>query len=76
MYVTGGITNKGYSSEVWKYDLDTNQWQQAQVRATSVSFSCQTKELVIIGSKFHEIQSSQIAPMYIIGLYCFLKFSP
>ena len=49
MYVTGGITNKGYSSEVWKYDLDTSQWQQAQVRATNVSFSCQTKEVVMIG---------------------------
>ena len=31
MYVTGGITNEGYSSEVWKYYLNTKQWQQGQV---------------------------------------------
>ena len=31
MYVTGGITDKGYSSEVWKYNLDTKQWQMGQV---------------------------------------------
>jgi hypothetical protein len=40
MYVTGGITNKGYSSEVWKYNLDTKQWQQGQV--TTFIFSANT----------------------------------
>ena len=38
MYVIGGITNEGYSSEVWKYDVDSKQWQKGQVRRTNAFF--------------------------------------
>jgi hypothetical protein len=39
MYVTGGITSKGYSSEVWKYNLDTKQWQMGQVHQRTFYYS-------------------------------------
>ena len=50
MYVTGGITDKGYSSEVWKYNLDTKQWQMGQVLQNTfcpknISYWCQNEEI-------------------------------